>query len=88
MAITVAEFYEGRLAQKQARLLLLESVYESILNGGTQSYTLTTGATTQQVTRHNIATLGLQIKLLESDIADLLNKVNGNGRTLIVRPGF
>lgn len=88
MATNVAEFYAERLATKQARLLQLEAVYESILNGGTQSYTLNTGATTQQVTRHNIATLGLQIKLLEGEILDLLNKANGNGRTLIVRPGF
>ncbi|HKY40797.1 MAG TPA: hypothetical protein VJN18_32905 [Polyangiaceae bacterium] len=83
----IDDFFQERIAATKAEILVLEEAALAIETGAIQSYTLSTGQTSQTVTKANISTLRSAIDHLLNRLAVLDARVNGAAR-LYVRPGF
>ncbi len=78
-AETELETLQTTLTQVRAAILAITA--------GAQSYTLTTGQTTIQANRGNLATLKAYERELRTDIAALEHRMCGTGPT-VVRPNY
>lgn len=79
-------FWEARLAAKKAALAAYDLAITA-LAGGAQSYSLDTGQTRQVVTKANLTEMRNVMRILETDISTLNQRLCGSGR-FQVRPGW
>ena len=82
---TDAEFLQARIARTEAIIVAYENAIEAIL-GGAQSYQLSTGQTTEMVTKANLAALTEKLEWWEGRLQRLCARQQGGG--LNVRPGW
>lgn len=79
------EFWQGRLDQKKALLLLYDAAIDALVVQEMESYTLDTGQTRTTVTKLNVPKMQEMVENLENQIAVLQTRITGCGTTT-VRP--
>jgi hypothetical protein len=83
----IETFLRERIATTKAQIVQLEEAQMALETGAIQSYTLSTGQTSQTVTKSSIGTLQLSIERLLNRLSVLDARLNRNAH-LYVRPGF
>ena len=73
------EFLAERIAKCKLRIAAYEDAIDAILIRGVAQYSLTTGQTTQQVTKLNISSLEKMLGIEENRLVTLETRLNGGG---------
>lgn len=81
------EAAEEELALLKEMLAEMRAAWRAIVVGGSQSYTINTGQTTQTVTKLNVSSMRLSIQALQNEIRMLEHQLCG-GASRYFRPGF
>jgi len=82
------DHYKRRQLAIEAELAALDACLLAFIANPTQSYSLNTGQTSQQVTRASLPALRAWRDGLHVELFDLLGALNASPRSLYVRPGF
>lgn len=80
--------YTARRGQIEELLVALDACLLSFITNPTQSYTLNTGMTQQQVTRVNLPALRAWADDLRRERMEILGWLNCSPRSAYMRPGF
>lgn len=80
-----AEFLQARIDRTQALIIAYENAIEAIANGA-QSYQISTGQTTEMVTKINVWRAEQTLQRLEARLDRLCARQGGSG--LNARPGW
>lgn len=83
----VSDFFKAQITAVKAEILKHQEALAAVQDGSIQSYTFSTGQTSQTVTRANLSTLETTIEKLLNRLAVLDARVNGAAR-LRVTPGW
>ena len=78
---------EQRIERTKALIVKIEDAIDQLSTGAVQSYTLSTGQTSQTVTKANLGSLRATLSDLESRLSSLCARLTG-GSTVYVKPGF
>ena len=76
-------YIDDRIERVKARILAYEDAIDAFLLHGVSQYTLTTGQTTQQVTRASLPSLEKMLQLCINDLAILDARKNGGGASYV-----
>ena len=80
-------FLQERLTAKKAQLAIYDAAVKA-LNSNVEHYDLDTGQSRQRVTRTDMARLQSTIRMLETDICLLENRLNGCGAVVYGKPSY
>jgi hypothetical protein len=87
MSCEIDTFFRDQITATKAEILALQEASLALSTGAIQSYTLSTGQTSQTVTKHNLSTIESAIERLLNRLAVLDARVNRNAR-IYVRPSW
>lgn len=82
------DYYTGRKTELLANLALVNTRIGEVLGNTVKQYSLSTGQTSQQVTRMSLGELEAYRGRLESELLLVLGYLNCDAKTVYVRPGF